>query len=233
MPAEGRAMRTLYSYFRSSAAYRVRIALNLKGLAYETIPVHLLNDGGAQHTAAYTAINPSQLVPTLVDEGLTLGQSMAIMEYLDEVYPTPPLLPADAPGRAWVRALSQQIACDIHPLNNLRVLQYLENVLLVDEAARTIWYQHWVATGFEALERMLQASPRTGSFCADDTPGMADCCLVPQMANARRFSVPLEAYPHLCRIEAACLPLEAFQQAATGSPPAATLPPHQPRPKTP
>jgi len=205
-------MLTLYSYYRSSAAYRVRIALNLKGLAFETIPVHLLQDGGAQHSAAYNAINPSHLVPTLVDDGLTLGQSMAIMEYLDEVYPAPALLPADAAGRAWVRALSQQIACDIHPLNNLRVLQYLEDVLEVDAAARKVWYQHWVATGFAALERMLAAT--TTDFCAGDTPGMADCCLVPQLANARRFKVPLQAYPQLCRIEAACLQLEAFQRAA-------------------
>ena len=205
-------MLTLYSYHRSSAAYRVRIALNLKGLAFETIPVHLLQDGGAQHSAAYSAINPSHLVPTLVDDDLALGQSMAIMEYLDEVYPSPALLPADAAGRAWVRALSQQIACDIHPLNNLRVLQYLERVLAVDAAAQKTWYRHWVATGFVALERMLAAT--TTDFCAGDIPGMADCCLVPQLANARRYKVPLDAYPQLCRIEAACLQLEAFQRAA-------------------
>lgn len=206
-------MRTLYSYFRSSAAYRVRIALELKGLAFNTIPVHLLKDGGMQHTAAYTDINPSHLVPTLVDERLVLGQSIAIMEYLEETHPAPPLLPTDAAARARVRSMSQIIACDIHPLNNLRVLQYLEQVLKVDALTRSAWYQHWVAVGFEALERMLQGDAHTGRFCAGDTPGMADCCLVPQMYNARRFHVPLDAYPQLCRIETACLELDAFQRA--------------------
>ena len=206
-------MLTLYSYFRSSAAYRVRIALHLKGLAFDTIPVHLLEGGGMQHTPAYTALNPSQLVPTLADDGLHLGQSLAIIEYLEACHPTPALLPADAAGRARVRALAQTIACDIHPLNNLRVLQYLEQVLQVDAAARQAWYQHWVATGFEALERMLAAGAG-GDFCHGSTPGLADCCLVPQMANARRFQVPLDAYPRLCRIEAACLQLEAFARAA-------------------
>jgi maleylacetoacetate isomerase len=207
-------MITLHTYYRSSAAYRVRIALQLKGLAYTSLPVHLLQDGGAQHTPAYVDINPSQLVPTLVDGEMTLGQSMAIMEYLDETYPAAPLLPADAPGRAWVRSVSQLIACDIHPLNNLRVLQYLEQVLAVDATARKAWYQHWVVTGFDALERMLQARKTAGDFCAGAAPGMADCCLVPQLYNARRFKVPLQAYPTLCRIEAACLGLEAFQKAA-------------------
>jgi maleylacetoacetate isomerase len=215
-------MRVLYSYFRSSAAYRVRIALHLKGLAFDTIPVHLLQDGGAQHHAPYTDINPTHLVPTLADDGVILGQSMAILEYLEERYPAVPLLPADAPGRARVRSLAQLIACDIHPLNNLRVLQYLEQVLQVDASAKAVWYQHWVATGLDALERLLQMDVRTSSFCVGDTPGMADCCLVPQMANARRFAVPLDAYPHLCRIEAACLKLEAFQKAAPENQPDAS-----------
>ena len=208
----GRAPRALYSYFRSSAAYRVRIALHLKGLAFDTIPVHLLQDGGLQHSPAYTAINPAQLVPALVDGGQVLGQSMAIIEYLDETCPNPALLPADAAARARVRALSQLIACDIHPLNNLRVLQYLEQVLAVDAGARAAWYQHWVAAGFAALEQMLQGQAQ--AFCAGATPGMADCCLVPQLYNARRFQVPLQAYPRLLQIEAACLQLDAFQKAA-------------------
>ena len=207
-------MRTLYTYFRSSAAYRVRIALELKGLAYTSIPVHLLQDGGMQHSPSYAAINPSQLVPTLVDGALTLGQSLAIMEYLDETYPAPALLPADAAGRARVRSLSQLIACDIHPLNNLRVLQYLEQVLGVDAAARTAWCQHWVCTGLDALERMLQAGKPAGDFCAGDRPGMADCCLIPQLYNARRFQVDVQRYPMLCRVEASCLALQAFQKAA-------------------
>lgn len=207
-------MRTLYSYFRSSAAYRVRIALHLKGLPFDTIPVHLLQDGGMQHQEAYTHINPTQLVPTLADDSVVLGQSLAIMEYLEERYPAKPLLPADPPGRARVRWLSQLIACDIHPLNNLRVLQYLEQVLGVDASAKAAWYQHWVATGFDALEALLQQDGQGSRFCLGDTPGMADCCLVPQMANARRFALPLQAYPHLCRIEAACLELDAFRKAA-------------------
>lgn len=215
----GQASLALYSYFRSSAAYRVRIALQLKGLAFDTIPVHLLKEGGLQHSPAYTALNPSRLVPTLIDGGRVLGQSMAIIEYLDETYPAVALLPPDAPGRARVRALSQLIACDIHPLNNLRVLQYLEHVLGVDAAARAAWYQHWVAAGLAALEQMLQEDTQAQdtqaqAFCAGATPGMADCCLVPQLYNARRFQVPLQAYPRLLEIEAACLQLEAFQRAA-------------------
>ena len=207
-------MPTLYSYFRSSAAYRVRIALNLKGLPFNTVPVHLLRDGGMQPSPAYADINPSQLVPTLVDEGMTLGQSMSIMEYLEEAYPHPALLPADAVERGKVRALSQLIACDIHPLNNLRVLQYLERVLKVDAAARTAWYQHWIASGFAALEHMLEKEPSGDAFCFGATPSIADCCLIPQMYNARRFEVPLEAYPRLRNVEAVCLQLNAFQQAA-------------------
>lgn len=207
-------MLTLYSYFRSSAAYRVRIALNLKGLVYATVPIHLLENGGAQHSAAYVGINPSQLVPTLVDGDLNLGQSMAIMEYLDETQPTPPLLPVDAAGRARVRALAQAVACEIHPLNNLRVLQYLENEWKLDKEARITWYQHWVETGFAALELMLSRSEDTGDFCHGNTPGMADCCLVPQLYNARKYKVELQAYPTLLRIEANCLQLDAFVQAA-------------------
>ena len=205
---------TLYTYFRSSAAYRVRIALLLKGLDHTYVPVHLLRNGGEQRSATYSALNPAQLVPTLVDGDLVLGQSVAIMEYLEEAYPTPALMPTDVQQRARVRSLVQTIACDIHPLNNLRVLQYLEQPLGVPEAARNTWYRHWVTLGFAALETMLSESSHTGRFCHGDTPTLADCCLVPQVANAQRFAVPMEPYPTLVRIDAACRTLEAFQQAA-------------------
>lgn len=207
-------MLQLYSYFRSSASYRVRIALNLKGLSFEYVPVHLLKDGGQQHTADYQRINPAELVPALVDDGHAIGQSLAIMEYLDETYPEPALLPRDALGRARVRGLAQAIACEIHPLNNLRVLQYLEHDLKLDEATKATWYRHWITLGFTALEAMLFQSSETGTFCHGDTPGLADCCLIPQIANSRRFHTPLEAFPTIRRIEEACLALGAFQQAA-------------------
>ena len=207
-------MLQLYTYFRSSASYRVRIALHLKGLPFESVPVHLLQGGGAQHSKAYQQLNPAQLVPTLVDDGHALSQSLAIMEYLDETHPEPALLPRDALGRARVRALAQTIACEIHPLNNLRVLQYLERDLKVIESAKTAWYRHWVTLGFTALEAMLASSPATGTFCHGDTPGLADCCLIPQIANARRFDTPLDAFPAIRRIETACLALDAFAKAA-------------------
>lgn len=208
-------MLQLYSYFRSSASYRVRIALNLKGLPYTYVPVHLLHGGGAQHAPEYHQINPAELVPTLVtDDGRALGQSLAIMEYLDETHPEPALLPRDALGRARVRALAQTIACEIHPLNNLRVLQYLERDLKVDEATKADWYRHWITLGFTALEAMLSQSPETGRFCHGNTPGLADCCLIPQIANSRRFATPLDAFPTLRRIEEACLALDAFAKAA-------------------
>ena len=202
----------LYSYFRSSAAYRVRIALHLKGLAFDTIPVHLLRNGGEQHSSDYRALNPSALVPTLVDGDLTLGQSVAILEYLEETYPSPALLPTERAQRAQVRAVVQAIACDIHPLNNLRVLQYLENTLQQDEATRATWYRHWVTQGLQTLESLL--APTAGDFCFGDQPTLADCCLVPQIANARRFSTPLEAFPTLVRIDAHCRALPAFVAAA-------------------
>ena len=206
-------MLKLYTYFRSSAAYRVRIALNLKGLPYESVPVHLLRDGGEQHAPDYARLNPAELVPTLVDGEHALGQSLAIIEYLDEVHPSPLLLPGSALARARIRALAQSIACDMHPLNNLRVLQYLAREHQLDEAAKAMWVRHWITLGFTALEAQLQHAS-TGLFCHGDTPSLADCCLVPQMFNARRFDTPLEGFPTLCRIEAACLALEAFQRAA-------------------
>ena len=207
-------MLQLYSYFRSSAAYRVRIALNLKGLPFEYIPVHLLKDGGQQHAADYQRINPAELVPALVEDGHAITQSLAIMEYLDETHPDPALLPRDALGRARVRALAQSIACEMHPLNNLRVLQYLERDLKLDETAKNTWYRHWVTVGFTALEAMLANNPNTGIFCHGDTPGLADCCLMPQILNARRFDTPLDPFPTILRIETACLALDAFAKAA-------------------
>jgi maleylacetoacetate isomerase len=207
-------MLTLYTYFRSSAAYRVRIALHLKGLPYTSVPVHLLRDGGEQHAPAYAQLNPAELVPTLVEGDLALGQSLAIMDYLEEQHPAPALLPQDAAGRARVRALAQSIACDIHPLNNLRVLQYLQHELQLDEAAKRKWCQHWITLGLTALETQLQNSASTGTFCHGDTPTLADCCLIPQLFSARRFDTPLDAYPTLLRIESACLALDAFQRAA-------------------
>ena len=203
----------LYSYWRSSAAYRVRIGLNLKALAYELIPVHLVRDGGQQHAPDYAALNPQELVPTLRDGERVLTQSMAILEYLDEVHPQPALLPADAGGRARVRALAQQVACDIHPLNNLRVMQFFDREWNVPQPERDEWTLHWMRTGLEALETMLVGSFDTGRFCHGAEPGLADCCLIPQLYNARRFHLDLAPYPTLCRIEEACLALPAFDAA--------------------
>jgi len=203
----------LYDYFRSSAAYRVRIALNLKGLAPEREFVHLRK--GAQRGDDYLAVNPQGLVPALVtDDGTVLTQSLAIVEYLDETHPTPPLLPADAAGRARVRAIALNIACEIHPLNNLRVLNYLTGTLGTNDAQRNGWYKYWVDVGFEALERQLERDDDTGTFCHGETPTLADVCLVPQLANARRFKIDVSPYPTLVRIESACNALPAFAQAA-------------------
>lgn len=209
----------LYSFFRSSAAYRVRIALNLKSLDYEYAPVHLRRGGGEQFADAYRRLNPQSLVPTLVEGGHALAQSLAIIEYLEETHAEPPLLPRAAADRAYVRALAQIVACEIHPLNNTRVLGYLSSELGVSDEARTRWYQHWVALGLEAFETRVAHDARTGRFCFGDTPGIADCCLVPQLANARRFECDLSGYPALVRIERACNELPAFQQAAPGRQP--------------
>ncbi|AOB32025.1 maleylacetoacetate isomerase [Bordetella sp. H567] len=204
----------LYSYFRSSAAYRVRIALNLKGLPYDYATVHLLKEGGQQLKPDYLRLNPQALVPTLVDGTAVLTQSMAIIEYLEETHPQPPLLPSTPVARARVRALAQGIACDVHPLNNLRVLRYLKRELDVTDAARDAWYRHWVETGLLALERMLADSPDTGVYCHGDTPTLADACLVPQIFNARRLDCDLSAMPIIVRIDEACRALPAFAQAA-------------------
>ncbi len=202
----------LYDYFRSSAAYRVRIALNYKGLEPERAFVHLRRN--AQRDEAFLALNPAGLVPALVtDDGAVLTQSLAIIEYLDEMHPNPALLPGGAEARARVRGLAQDVACDIHPLNNLRVLLYLKNTLGVDDVQKNGWYKYWVDTGLETLERRLATDAATGRFCHGDTPTLADVCLVPQLANARRFSIDLAPYPTLTRIETACLELPAFARA--------------------
>lgn len=202
----------LFSYWRSSAAYRVRIGLNLKGLQYALSPVHLLRDGGEQHAPAYARLNPQRLVPALRHGEHVLTQSLAILEYLDECWPAPPLLPADPPGRARVRALAQLLACDVHPLNNLRVMQYLEREWQIDPPRREAWMGHWIHSGLEAFERLLQTGPQ-GRFCHGDRPGLAECCLLPQLYNARRFGLDLSGYPAITRIEAACLALEPFERA--------------------
>lgn len=202
----------LLGYWRSSAAYRVRIALNLKGLPHENLPVHLVRNGGEQRQHAFLALNPQGLVPVLVDGQHTFTQSLAIIEYLEERHPTPPLLPASAIERAHVRALANLVACDIHPLNNLRVMQYLERELEASEPQRLAWMQHWMAEGFTAMEQRLAATAST--FCHGDSPGLADCCLIPQLYNARRFGMSLDAWPTLQRIEAACQNLAAFRDAA-------------------
>ena len=206
----------LYSYWRSSAAYRVRIALNLKGLSYETRPVHLVHDGGAQHTPEYRLLNPQGLVPCLLDGDRVITQSLAIMEYLDEMYPAEEavLLPMDARGRAQVRTLSMAVACDIHPLGNLRVLQQLETEFGASEEQRAVWSRHWIGTGLQALETMLGDSAATGRYCHGEQPGMADACLVPQVYSALRYKLPMDDYPTISRIHRTCNELEAFQHAA-------------------
>ena len=207
-------MRQLFSYFRSSAAYRVRIALNLKRLDYEIVPVHLLRDGGEQNLPAYLARNPLALVPTLETEDGPLIQSLAIIEYLEERYPQPPLLPDGERDRARVRAIAQTVASEIHPLNNLRVLDYLSERLNLDRHQKLAWYQHWIDEGLRGIEQLLTDDRRTGLFCHGDMPTLADCCLIPQVYNARRFDCPLDAFPTIRRIEAHCRELEAFRDAA-------------------
>ena len=205
----------LYTFYRSSAAYRVRIALNLKGIPHEMIPVHLRRK--EQHEESYRKINPMGLVPTLEDGGAAINQSMAIVEYLEETYPKPSLLPDNPVDRAHVRAIAFTIACDIHPLQNVRVLQHLIRTYGVTQEQTDDWYRHWVSKGLLAVEQMVK--PRAGKFCFGDTPGMADLCLVPQLANARRVNTDLSDMPTLVRIEQHCLALEAFQRAAPDAQP--------------
>jgi maleylacetoacetate isomerase len=204
----------LHNYFRSSASYRVRIGLNLKNLRYDYLPVHLSRGGGEQFQAAFRAMNPLAVVPVLEHEGALLTQSLAILEYLEEVEPSPPLLPRGAVERARVRALALAIACEIHPLNNLRVLNYLSGSVGVTPDVKTEWYKHWVGVGLAALEVTLAGSPDTGTFCHGEQPSIADCCLIPQLFNARRFGCDLSGYPTLVAIEKVCLELSAFRDAA-------------------
>lgn len=201
---------TLYGYFRSSAAYRVRIALNLKGLKAEMVSIHLQKQGGLNRKPEYRAINPQMRVPALkLDQGGVLIQSLAIIEYLDDAHPRPPLLPDDLIARAKVRAVAQLIACDIHPLNNVGPLRYLKNVLGYTQAEIDTWYQHWILDGFEALESLVSATP----FACGNDVTLADVCLVPQVYNARRFNVPVDRFPKIAAVEAACNALPAFMQA--------------------
>ena len=201
----------LYTYYRSSAAWRVRIALNLKRLSYEAVPIHLRK--AEQSAPDYAALNPQKLVPTLTVDDHPLGQSLAIVEYLDEMHPEPPLLPNEPLARARIRQIANIIACDIHPLNNLRVLRYLNRQYALGDLARSAWQRHWIVDGFAAIETMLARSPATGRFCHGDAPGLADLCLVPQIYNARRSDVDLSPYPTILRIEAACSDLAAFAAA--------------------
>jgi maleylacetoacetate isomerase len=207
------SMLRLYGYWRSSAAYRVRIALELKSLSYEYAPVHLVRGGGEQRQPDYRRVNPQGRVPSLEHDGRVLTQSLAIIEYLDESWPEPALLPSTPAARARVRALADLVACDIHPLNNLRVLQYLSRTLGQAEPARDDWYRHWIADGFTALEVLLAGSADTGRYCHGDTPGLADACLVPQVYNARRYNCDLEPFPTIARIEQSCNALAAFERA--------------------
>jgi maleylpyruvate isomerase len=200
----------LYSYFRSSAAYRVRIALNIKGIDYQTASVHLVKDGGHNRRPEFRAVNPQMRVPALMtDHGDVLIQSLAIIEYLDETHPQPPLLPKDPLGRARVRGLAELIACDIHPLNNTSPLRYLKNTMKQEQSAIDSWYHHWIVEGFEALEQLITPAPYT---CGSEVT-LADLCVVPQVANARRLKLPLERFPKIVGVERACLALPAFDRA--------------------
>lgn len=205
--------RILYNYFRSSSSYRVRIALNLKGLPFDYRAVHLNRNGGEQFGAAFQAMNSQALVPVLEEEGALISQSLAILEYLDERYPQAPLLPDDAFARAHVRQLANTIACEMHPLNNLRVLKYLTGTLGLSVQQKKEWVHHWNCLGLQGLEQQVSSSPWRGRFLAGDSPGMADCCLVPQLFNAQRFDVDLTPYPTLLAIAAECEQLDAFAAA--------------------
>jgi maleylpyruvate isomerase len=213
-------MLRLYTYFRSSAAFRVRIALHLKGLSYDSVPVHLLRGGGEQHSDGYAARNAAHLIPTLEDGTLSLGQSLAILEYLEETHPAPALLPADAPTRAKVRELALTVACDIHPLSNLRILRYLHEPLQIEEQRRNEWARHWMSLGFTAIEHTLARSGAQGNgYCFGERPTLADCCLIPQVFNARRAAVSMEEYPTIVHVHDHCMQHPAFINAAPGAQP--------------
>ncbi|SIO63761.1 maleylacetoacetate isomerase [Paraburkholderia phenazinium] len=206
----------LYSYFRSSASYRVRIALNLKNLPYDYAPIHMLRDGGEQLKPEYRKLNPDGVVPTLVDGDNVLQQSLAIIEYLEETHPEPPLLPKAPADRAYVRSVALQIACEIHPLDNLRVLKYLKHTVGTDDETKDAWYRHWVEAGFTTLEQHLAGDSRTGKLCFGDTPTLADACLVPQVFNAQRFKIDVTRFPTIQRIHDHASQLDAFARAAPG-----------------
>lgn len=207
----------LYNFFRSGTSHRLRIALNLKGIAYEYVPVDLRT--GEHLDAAFKAINPQQLVPALVDGDLTLIQSPAIIEWLEERHPTPPLLPANTEDRARVRAMAAIVGCDIHPINNRRILEYLRKQLGCDEAAVLAWCNTWITAGFEALEAMLAADPKRGNFCFGNAPSLVEVYLVPQVESARRFKVDLAPFPNIVAVDAACAELDAFRRAAPAAQP--------------
>jgi maleylacetoacetate isomerase/maleylpyruvate isomerase len=207
----------LYTYWRSTAAYRVRIALNLKSVEYTSIPVHLVRDGGEQRKPEFLELNPQGLVPVLSDGAADISQSLAIIGYLEETCPDPPLLPASPLERARVRSLATAIACDIHPICNLRVLQYLGSKLGADDEQRSAWIHHWISLGFDALEKRLSEDSATGTYCHGEQPGLADICLVPQVYNADRFECDMKPYPTIRRIQQACLDLAGFRDAAPES----------------
>lgn len=204
----------LYDYFRSTACYRVRIALNIKNIAYEKLEIHLVQDGGQQHRETYRALNPQGLVPSLEDNGYLLTQSLAIIDYLEDIVPNPPLLPVDHVARAQIRALALTVACDIHPLNNLRVLQYLRQHFDANETMVNAWYHQWLSDGFNAIEQQLQRLPREKPVCYGAEITLADICLIPQVYNAQRYQLNLESYPLIQAINAHCLSLIPFKEAA-------------------
>jgi maleylpyruvate isomerase len=204
----------LYTFFRSSASYRVRIALNLKGLTYEPAPIHLRRGGGEQFSERYKAINPQALVPALEDGGRILTQSLAIIEYLEEKYPQPPLLPSDPSDKALVRSMALVIACEVHPIQNLRVLNHIKKEYSQADDQVNRWARHWIDLGLSALEQLIVAQPKRGKFCFGDTPTLADICLVPQLGNARRYGSDLSQCPNLLHIEKNCMALPAFANAA-------------------
>jgi len=203
----------LYDYYRSTACYRVRIALNFKMINYETLTVHLVNNGGEQHLQNYLNLNPQGLVPTIEENGHILSQSLAIIEYLEEINPSPSLLPKTQLGRAEVRSLAMIIACDIHPLNNLRVLEYLKKEFEASISQVNEWYHHWLKAGFDAIELKLKILPREKNFCYGDSISLADICLIPQVYNAKRFDFPMDNYPLINKINDYCLTLDAFIDA--------------------
>jgi len=204
----------LYTFFRSSASYRVRIALNLKGIAYEQAPIHLRRGGGEQFGAAYRMLNPQALVPALEDNGKILTQSLAIIEYLEEKQPQPALLPQDPADKALVRSMAMIVACEVHPIQNLRVLNYVKKEYNQTDEQVNHWAQHWIDLGLSALEEMLAAQQKRGKYCWGDTPTLADICLVPQLGNARRYGCDLSRYPNILAVEKNCMALPAFIDAA-------------------